>query len=141
MTTLRLAAALMLALTASARAVEAPAPEQAAVKKYLDGVEEKTEVRGSALGDLDGDGTPELVFVWTTIGSKFPMRTLTVLAKDGDGWREAAATKLEGEVALNSVANGIIVVDRWPLHPPKCCPSKKFADRYMLMAGRVVDAK
>ena len=68
-------------------------------------------------------------------------RTLTVLAKDGDGWRELASRKLDGEVALNSVVSGIVVVDRWPLHPPKCCPGKKYEDRYMLMAGRLVDAK
>jgi hypothetical protein len=117
------------------------AVEDAAVRRYLDGVREKTELHGSALGDLDGDGTPELVFVWVTIGGKIPTRTLTVLAKDGDGWRELASRKLDGEVALNSVVSGIVVVDRWPLHPPKCCPGKKYEDRYMLMAGRLVDAK
>lgn len=141
MTTLRLAAAFLLAIGVPAHAVDAPAPEQAAVETYLDGVKEKTELHGSALGDLDGDGTPELVFVWTTIGTKFPTRSLTVLAKDGARWRELASRKLEGEVALQAVAGGIVVVDRWPLHPPKCCPGRKYEDRYLLMAGRIVDAR
>ena len=43
--------------------------------------------------------------------------------------------------AIEASPSGIVVVDRWPLHPPKCCPGKKYEDRYMLMAGRLVDAK
>jgi hypothetical protein len=130
-----------IAVAAVLCACVAMAADVPAARTYLDGVKEKTELHGSALGDLDGDGVEEVVFVWTTIGTKIPTRTLTVLAKTDDGHRELASRKLEGEVALNAVASGIIVVDRWPLHPPKCCPGKKYEDRYLLMAGRLVDAK
>ena len=134
MTTLPLAVAMLLLLVGSARA------DDPAVQKYLDGVKEKTELHGTALGDVDGDGTDEVVFVWGTL-AKIPTKTLTVLARTDGGYRELASRKLDGEVSLGSVASGIIIVDRWPLHPPKCCPSKKFQDRYLLLEGRLVDAK
>lgn len=144
-----LATGLLLACAglAPAAGTALPAPEQAAVASFLDeakppGGKEATEAHGSALGDLDGDGVAEIVLVWTTVGAKQPTKSLTVLGRREDGtWRTVASTALEGEVALGSVAQGIIVVDRWPLRPPPCCPGKKYEDRYLLMEGRLERAK
>ncbi|HEV7733917.1 MAG TPA: hypothetical protein VGR62_17235 [Candidatus Binatia bacterium] len=135
--------ALLVALLSVAPAHAAdplPAPAKAAVDKVL--ADEKAELQGSStMADLDGDGTPEVVFVWSQLGVAHPKKALVVLAHAHDGYHPLASTPLSGEVVLGDVKDGIITVVRYPLHPPKCCPSKKYFQRYLLMAGRLVDAK
>lgn len=134
--------ALLLALlpVTPALAAELPAPAKAAVDKVL--ADEKAELQGAAvLADLDGDGTLELVMVWSQLGVAHPKKALVVLSLADDVYRPLTSSPLTGEVTLGGVKDGIITVERYPLHPPKCCPGKKYYQRYLLMAGRLVDAK
>ncbi len=131
--------ALLLALLSTARAAELPPQAKEAVDKIL--AAEKAELQGSTMADLDGDGTPEVVFVWSQIGVAHPKKALAVLAHAHDGYHPMASTPLTGEVTLGEVKDGIITVVRYALRPPKCCPGKKYYARYLLMAGRLVDAK
>jgi hypothetical protein len=133
----RLAAASVLLATACAAAADDLRPP--AVDAFI--ATEKGELLGRPVtADLDGDGTPEIVFAWRQLGPAHPTQTLTVLGGAGDH-AQVAAVPLTGEVMLESVKDGIITVARYPLHPPRCCPGKKFLDRYLLLEGRLVDAK
>jgi hypothetical protein len=117
----------------------------AAVARFLASKEsaeerESAESQGSAEADLDGDGIPEVVVVWTTLGPTYWRNTLSVLKASGGHYREAASLGLQGEAKLAGVADGRIAMAQKVAGPndPLCCPSLPRRSEYRFMDGRLV---
>lgn len=105
------------------------------MKSFLSSLEsesESTELQGSAVEDLNGDGQLEIVFVWTLLGPTYWRNNLTVLAKTANGYQQAAEFSLEGYANLSSVMNGLIYVDQtlYAENDGRCCPSIKKQMKY-----------
>lgn len=107
------------------------------IKKFLashESNQEGTETQGSRVEDLDGDGKPEIILVWTLLGPTYWRNTLTVFTSSGKGYKVASSVPLVGEAKLSSVENGRIVVDQtiYAKDDPICCPSinKKISYRW-----------
>ena len=109
---------------------------------YTDGVAEATgrEPHGSAFTDLDGDGDPEIVLVWTTLGSTYWHTDLTIFsAKSGD-YVAVGTLQLNGEATLAEVKDGVILVDQteYAKGDPLCCPTIKKREHYKFASGEIV---
>lgn len=118
----------------------------AAVKRFLASKktkEESAESAGSAVGDLDGDGTPELALVWTTMGPTYWSNTLTVFSKSAGAYKPLASFDLDGMAELSSVKGGVISVDQtmYAKGDPICCPTVKKMMRYRLTRKRITVVK
>jgi hypothetical protein len=117
----------------------------AAVAKFLASKEsaedrESAESQGSAEADLDGDGVPEIVLVWTTLGPTYWRNTLSILKPAGNHYQEIASLGLQGEAKLAGVADGRITVEQKVAGPndPLCCPSVRQLGEYRFVGGRLV---
>lgn len=113
-----------------------------AIRAFLSSQEsprESTESQGVASADLDKDGKPELVVVWTLLGPTHWHNNLTVLSQTPKGYRPAASLQLEGEARLSSVESGIILVDQavYAKDDPICCPSIKKQLKYLWLGKRI----
>jgi hypothetical protein len=100
----------------------------AEIKKFLASQTTPTEgadAGGSIIADLNGDGTDEIVLVWSTMGPTYSHDWLTVLTASSDGYRVAASTDLTGQAQLSAVKGGVIYVEQHVLakSDPLCCPS------------------
>ena len=125
--------------------------EDRAVEKFLaehKSVEdrEETELRGMTTADLDNDGVPEIVLVWTTLGPTYWRNTLSVLKKTtghSSAYREAASIPLNGEATLDRVQFGVIAVKQKMHAPndPTCCPSIQRVMQYQWANGKLVPIK
>ncbi|MFL6229353.1 MAG: hypothetical protein ACJ741_11300 [Pyrinomonadaceae bacterium] len=135
----------LLTLSLPAVAVRAQAPDReadAAVKKFLASkktAEESAEAAGSATGDLDGDGKPELALVWTTMGPTYWHNTLTVFAQTAGAYKPLASFDLDGEAQLSAVKGGVITVAQtlYAKTDPICCPTVKKLMRYRLVGKKI----
>jgi len=110
---------------------------QKAISKFLSSVpseHETAESSGSALADLNGDGKPEIVLVWTLLGASYWHNTLTVFSQGakGKGYQPAGFLALDGFAQLSSADNGVIAVDQtvYAKSDPTCCPSIKKQMKY-----------
>jgi predicted nucleic acid-binding protein len=133
-----------LTLVASARVQNREA--DAAVKKFLASQktnEEEAEAAGSAVADLDGDGKPEIVLVWTTLGATYWHNSLTVLSKTAGDYKPVATYALNGEAQLSKVSGGVIYVDQklYAKRDPTCCPSVKRMMKYRLTGKKIAEVK
>lgn len=118
----------------------------AAVKKFLASQktnEEEAEPAGSAVADLDGDGKPEIVLVWTTMGATYWRNTLTVFGKTAGVYKPVATYALDGEAQLSKVTDGVIYVDQklYAKRDPLCCPSVKRMMKYRLTGKKIAEVK
>jgi hypothetical protein len=95
------------------------------------------------VGDLDADGKPEIVLVWTQLGPTFSNNTLTVFAKTNTGYRPVASFPLIGEAALSAVKGGIITLNQtvYAKNDPVCCPTVKKLGKYRLMGKKILEVK
>lgn len=116
------------------------------VKDYL--ASQKTEQEdaqseSSAIGDLNGDGKPEIVLVWTQLGPTYSNNTLTVFSKSAAGYKPVASFPLIGEAKLSSVKGGIISVDQmgFAKGDPLCCPTVKKLGKYRLIGKKILEVK
>jgi hypothetical protein len=135
-----------LALCAHAAPAFAQNDADAAVKRFLASkktAEEGAESAGSATGDLDGDGKPELALVWTTMGPTYWRNTLTVFSKVAGAYRPLASFDLNGDAKLSSVKGGVISVDQtlYAKRDPICCPTVKKMMRYRLTGKKISEVK
>lgn len=118
----------------------------AAVKRFLSSrktEQESADSQGSAVADLDGDGKPELILVWTTLGPTYWHNTLTVFGKTAGAYKPVASFDLNGEAKLSSVKGGIISVDQnvYAKNDPLCCPSVKKLMKYHLVGKKISEVR
>ena len=93
---------------------------------------ESAKSQGSIFSDLNGDGKPELILVWTTLGPTYWHNNLTILSESDDIYKPATSLQLIGEAKLKNVKDGIIFVDQIVYAPndPICCPTIKKEIQY-----------
>ena len=104
---------------------------------------EEAQAQETLTSDLNGDGKPEVVVVWTLMGPTYWRYTLTVFSKTATVYAPIASLNLDGEAKLSSVKNGIIFVDQKVLgkNDPLCCPSIKKLGKYRLLGKKLVEVK
>jgi hypothetical protein len=102
-----------------------------------------TEVVGAEQADLDGDGKPEWVVLWTFLGPTYWWSRVSVFTQAGSTWRAAGTTAADGIVERLRVKGGEIHVDTMVAGPndPRCCPSRKTVQRIRWQGGKLVSAK
>jgi hypothetical protein len=116
------------------------------VKKFLAAQksdEVSAESAGSAVADINGDGKPEIVLVWTTMGATYWHNTLTVFSKTAGDYKPVADFPLNGEATFSSVKGGIIFVDQtlYAKKDPVCCPSIKKRMKYRWAGKKISEVK
>lgn len=101
------------------------------------------QAQGTAVGDLNADGKPEIVLVWTQLGPTFSNNTLTVFTKTSTGYSHLASFPLIGEAELSTVKGGIISVNQtvYAKKDPICCPTVKKVGKYRLMGKKILEVK
>jgi hypothetical protein len=89
--------------------------------------EENAQAQGSVIADLNGDGKPEIVLVWTTLGPTYWHNTLTVFSQTSGKYKPVSSLELNGEARLSSAKDGVIVVKQtmYAKDDPICCPTVK----------------
>ncbi|MDT7602066.1 MAG: hypothetical protein QOF61_63 [Acidobacteriota bacterium] len=133
-------------LTPTARARVQNREADAVVKKFLASQktsDEEAEAAGSAVADLDGDGKPEIVLVWTTMGATYWRNSLTVFGKTAGAYKPVATYALNGEAQLSKVTGGVIYVDQklYAKRDPICCPTVKRMMKYRLTGKKIALVK
>jgi hypothetical protein len=105
--------------------------------------QEEADAQASAVGDLNGDGKPEIVLVWTQLGPTYSSNNLTVFSKTAAGYKAVTTFPLKGEAELSMVKGGIISINQKVLAKgdPLCCPSVKKLGKYRLVGKRIVEVK
>ena len=116
------------------------------VKDYLSTQKterEDVEAQASDVGDLNGDGRPEIVLVWTQLGPTYSSSNLTVFSQTAAGYKAVATFPLKGEAELSTVKGGVISVNQKVLGKgdPLCCPSVKKLGRYRLAGKKIVEVR
>jgi hypothetical protein len=117
-----------------------------AIKRFLESQKsdgEDADAQGSTVADLNGDGKPEIVLVWTLLGPTYSHDTLTVFTKTASGYQPAATFQFTGEAKLSSVKGGIIFVDQKvpAKKDPLCCPSIKKRGKYRWLGKKISEVK
>ena len=104
---------------------------------------EDAQSQGSAVADLNGDGKPEIVLVWTLLGPTYWHNTLTVLSMTADGYKPVASLQLTGEAKLASVKGGVIFVDQkvYARNDPRCCPSINKQVKYRWAGKKILEVR
>lgn len=99
-----------------------------------------TEVVAAEQADLDADGKPELVVLWTFLGPTYWWSRVSVFTRAGNSWRVAGTTAADGIVERLRVKGSEIQVDTMVAGPndPRCCPSKKTVQRIRWQGGKLV---
>jgi len=113
-----------------------------AIKKFLSSQKsdgEDADSQGSAVADLNGDGKPEIVLVWTLLGPTYWRNTLTVLSKAAGGYKAVASLQLTGEAKLSSVKAGVIALDQkvYAKNDPVCCPTINKKAKYRWVGKKI----
>lgn len=116
------------------------------VKEYLASQkteQEDTQEQASAVGDLNGDGKPEIVLVWSLLGPTYSSDTLTVFSKTEVGYKPLATFPLKGEAQLSTVKGGVIFINQKVLgkNDPRCCPSVKKLGKYRLVGKKILEVR
>ena len=127
-------------------------PDTSVVNKYIstqaarEHGEEYPEARKILDGDLNNDGTAELVVLYTIEaqnGGNGYVQYLAVFLRQNGKLTPAARAIVGGKynraVELESVENGKILLStlNYTRKDPACCPSRKGSARYILKAGKL----
>ena len=104
---------------------------------------EDAQSQGSAVADLNGDGKPEIVLVWTLLGPTYWHNSLTVLSKAAAGYKAVATLQLIGEAKLRTVKGSLIYVEQkvYAKNDPRCCPSLDKKVKYRWVGKRITEVK
>ena len=104
---------------------------------------ELAQSAGSAVADLNNDGRPEIVLVWTTLGKTYWRNTLTIFSTIGHGYKPIISLPLNGEAKLSSVKDGIIFVDQKiaAAKDPICCPTINKQMKYRWVQNELSEVK
>lgn len=94
-----------------------------------------------AHGDLDGDGKPEMVMLWTLLGPTYHRASVSVFTSAANGWREVGTADVLGQAQKLSLQGTLIRVDTLTAGPSdaRCCPTRKSVQRLRLQAGKLVE--
>jgi hypothetical protein len=112
--------------------------------------EEYEEARKILAGDLDGDGAPETVVLYTIEGqggSNNYVQYLAVFTRAAGRWRVLAHAPVGGKsgrsVELHSVDNQVITLTTLSYAPKdaSCCPSVKGTTTYVLDGRRLSERR
>ena len=112
--------------------------------------EEYPDARKVVYGDLNHDGVPELVVLYTIEGqggSNLYLQYLAVFTKKRDKLTFLARADVGGKsrraVELSAVERNAITLETLDYGPKdaSCCPSLKGTTRYVLSGGRLLESK
>ena len=140
----------------SAAAVSAQNVDKAAIDKFISAQatrehgEEYPDARKVVTGDLDGDGAPETVVLYTIEGQNGSNNHVQYLAvfKRANGnlvplTHTSVGSKTNRDAELDSVSNRLINLTTMSFakNDPACCPTLKGKAWYKLALGRLVAVK
>ena len=97
----------------------------------------------TVIGDLDGDGKPEIVLQTALLGPTYWSYQLDVFVDRGKGYQHAGTGELWGDVQSIGIDKGAVVVKTKMPAPndPRCCPTLDKTYRYLWQGDKVVETK